>query len=185
MNKEYTGLVLSGGKSSRMGSEKGLVNYKGRPLIEYPLAALKSYCSELLISANSDAYVTYGVPLIKDRYQGLGPMAGLYEGILHSKNHWLIVLSCDLPNVNGAAIECLLSNVSEAYDAVVAQQNGRKQPLFACYNTRISEQLKQHLEDQKLRMMNFLDQLRVSYVSFDTAFRTDLLVNINAPEDLE
>ena len=83
--KEITGIVLAGGKSSRMGQEKGLAEFDGKPMIAYALEALAPLCTEILISSNSNAYNHLGYRVVPDIIANSGPMGGIYSCMLQSQ----------------------------------------------------------------------------------------------------
>lgn len=186
MQREITGIILSGGLSSRMGRDKGLVRYKNKPLIEYAIEALKPICNEVLISANQQGYKKYALPIIKDSFKEMGPLGGLYEGLKAARNNWILVLSCDLPNINSEIAGQLFEKLPENNDAIVASFKGRVQPLFGIYNKRLLNIVEQHLTDHKLKMMRFLDQIAVDYISFDHMENQvpNLFDNINTLSDI-
>ncbi len=186
MKRKYTGLILSGGKSSRMGSDKGLIDYKGKPMIEYAIDALSPHCHELLISANQGGYEQYGVPVINDSYSEMGPMGGLYEGLRSANNQWVVVLSCDLPNVSAQIIGKLISNISDEFEAIVSSREKRVQPLCACYSKKLVAKVEDDLNNQKLKMMKFLEEIKVNYVLFDEKEEqcVNVFDNINSQADL-
>ena len=92
-----TGIILTGGKSSRMGEDKGLMDFDGKRLIEYPIQLLSLFCDNILISANNDQYQEFGFPTIADGYAGMGPAAGMIASLKHSKTTWNLIVGCDMP----------------------------------------------------------------------------------------
>ncbi len=74
---QLTGIVLCGGKSSRMGADKGLLSYKNNTLIQSAIESIERYCSDILLSTNNEAYGTFGYKLVEDRYKNIGPLGGL------------------------------------------------------------------------------------------------------------
>ena len=112
------GIVLAGGKSSRMGQEKGLVKFRGKPLVEYAVEALSGICDSVVISTANPGYAYMGLTLIEDEIPDCGPLGGIYSCMKQEKADLFLVLSCDLPFVTPD----LLSHLVEQYlgwDAVV------------------------------------------------------------------
>ncbi|HPG34509.1 MAG TPA: molybdenum cofactor guanylyltransferase, partial [Lentimicrobium sp.] len=73
---QITGIVLAGGKSTRMGTDKGLMIFQGKPLVMYSIDLLSMFCGRILISSNNPEYAKFGYEIIADELPGAGPMAG-------------------------------------------------------------------------------------------------------------
>ena len=170
-----------------MGRDKGLITYNGLTLVEHAIKALEPFCSELLISSNSITYKRFKLPTIKDSFSGYGPMAGIYEGLKYANNNWVLVTTCDMPNINKEAIEILISSINETYNGFVATFQGRIQPLFACYHKRMLPIFKDCLDAKSLKMMSLLEQGNTKIISMDQLAKNhpDLFANINTQSDLK
>ncbi len=109
VKEEVTGIILSGGKSSRLGEEKGLALFNGKPLIQYAIDILKPVCDKIIISANNqlDEYAKFGFEIVEDQVKGIGPMAGLIAGLNKSVTRYNFVLSCDTPFVQWKTIDSI------------------------------------------------------------------------------
>lgn len=183
---KISGVILAGGKSSRMGSDKGMCDYKGKKLVSYAIELLDPYCDELLISANSFQYDQFGYKVIQDSYTSKGPMSGIYEGLKMANNDMVLLLSCDMPHVNSQAVDLLLSQVNIQLDCFVPSVNSKMQPLFAVYNRCLLSVMEQNLLADKLKLMAFIESVSSKVVSFDTLVEKypSLFLNCNSPEDL-
>ena len=73
-----TGIVLSGGKSSRMGKEKGLCLLHDKPLVKYSIDVLKKVCHPIILGANREEYIKFGLPVVKDEINNIGPISNLF-----------------------------------------------------------------------------------------------------------
>ena len=89
----FTGIVLAGGKSSRMGQDKALLDYQGKRLIDYAIELLTPVCSEILISTNQPGYENLGFQLIVDQYPDCGYIGGLHAALANAANNWDVVIS--------------------------------------------------------------------------------------------
>ena len=132
------GLVLAGGKSRRMGTDKAALLSRGETQLGCAVHLLKSSLKKVYVSTNvaqSDDPVRRDFELIVDRYEDMGPLAGMLSAMdIFPTQSWL-VLACDLPNLDEKTIECLLQNWSEvhpvtAFESVV---DGMPEPLCAIY----------------------------------------------------
>ncbi len=108
-----TGIVLAGGKSSRMGTDKGLLDFRGKKLVQHPLDLLGPYCHEIFISTNNRDYSLFGFPLIKDTLRGKGPVAGLITALGASSGDWNLVVGCDMPFLQPEFIDLLISSAGD------------------------------------------------------------------------
>jgi molybdopterin-guanine dinucleotide biosynthesis protein A len=127
--KNISGIILSGGKSSRMGSDKGLIRYNGQLLIELSLQRIKSYCNEVLISANNDEYKILGYPVIHDKIKNIGPIGGISSSIRKAKNEKVIITACDIPEMDSEIIHSLVNLGSQADIVFLALPSGKIQSL--------------------------------------------------------
>ena len=184
-----TGIILSGGKSSRMGLEKGLVDFRGKPLISYAIEALKPVTDALLVSANNrlDDYRNFGYEIVRDKVREIGPMGGLLAALKHSKTEYNLVLSCDMPFVSTELLEYLSGNMQN-YDIVVAvHDEDRQEPLCGCYSRSVISILEQQIAGGNYKLRDIFRQVRFKTVVIDASlpfYHDHLFFNINRPEDL-
>ena len=94
---KYTAIILAGGKSSRMGSDKGLVLLNGKPMISYIIEILKKMQIPIIIISNNENYKQFGLPVFADIIKEKGPLGGIYTGLKNSKTESNIIVSCDVP----------------------------------------------------------------------------------------
>ena len=190
MNKnDITGIILSGGKSSRLGEEKGLATFNGKPLVSYAIDVLKPICSKLIISANNqiDEYEKYGHDVIRDEISGVGPMGGILTCLKKSESRFNLVLSCDTPFMSTAVFEYLLES-ADRYQVVVPKHDGFIEPLCSVYATNILWELQHSVENGNFKMYDFFK--KVEFMAIDISpelffFSDDLFVNINTPKELK
>ncbi|NOX84892.1 MAG: molybdenum cofactor guanylyltransferase [Chlorobi bacterium] len=186
---DVTGIILAGGKSSRLGEEKGLALFNGRPLVSYAIDILKPICSKLLVSANNyrKEYSKYGFEVVEDQIKDIGPMGGLYACIKRSTTRYNLVLSCDTPFVSSALFEYLLDYIENFQAAVPVHDNGMMEPLCAVYTTNAIWSLQLTIEKRNYKLMDFLKQISYKQIEIRNDlpfFSDDLFVNINTKKDL-
>jgi len=177
---KVTGVILAGGKSSRMGTDKSFVTYKGKKLIQYAIETLTPICDEVLISSNNNKYSEFGLPVIEDVYKDKGPLAGLHAACKFASNERILVLPCDNPEVTIAVFQKLIE-YSSLYDAVIPVHALGKEPLIACYKKSIYSNIEKSIEKNQLKLYSFLETITVKAVSFDAL---SLFKNINSQTDL-
>ena len=106
---QATGIILAGGKSSRMGEDKGLVLLNGKPMIQYVIEALKEVVSDIIIISNNASYNKFRIPVYADLIKDKGPVGGIYTGLYHSTTELNFCISCDVPMISSDFILWLLN----------------------------------------------------------------------------
>jgi molybdopterin-guanine dinucleotide biosynthesis protein A len=147
---DITGLVLAGGRGSRMGGvDKGLQNHRGLPLAMQALLRLQPQVGHLMVNANRNlgAYEAFGAPVWPDPIEGYaGPLVGFLAGLEHCETPWLVTVPCDTPDFPTDLVERLAQGLQSA-DADLAYattfEDGREQahPVFCLMNSALSESL--------------------------------------------
>jgi molybdopterin-guanine dinucleotide biosynthesis protein A len=134
IDKEHiSGIILAGGKSSRMGSDKGFLVLNDRLFIEHIINAMEPLVHNIiLVSGNAD-YDVFGYKRVSDLIEDSGPLAGLYTGLYHSGTQYNMVLSCDVPLIKTFVLAQLINNADKPYDVVQLQSQGKSIPLIALY----------------------------------------------------
>lgn len=153
------GLILSGGKSSRMGRDKGLLTYHKTSQIAHLTTLLNSYCEQVFISAKRKTdYPDF--PVIADQYSIESPLNGILSAlILHQKNAWLII-ACDMPFIDAESIEYLIKNRLSGKLATCYQNKlDQTEPLFCIWEPQSlpllsNFQLKDELSPKKFLNAN-------------------------------
>ncbi len=185
-NSGLTGIILSGGKSSRMGMEKGLCLLDGKPLIEYSVRLLEQVCNTILIGANTDAYDYLGFPVIKDEFTGIGPIGGIYSCLNHSSTNDNLVLSCDIPLIPVDLIHAILSHKDD-FQVVIPLSDGLPEPLCAFYRKDILPVIERAIYSGKYKIQDAIKDTRYKFLDFgeNGKFSSKIFTNINTLDDLE
>jgi len=187
-NEDLCAVILAGGKSRRMGSNKALVTVDGRSLIRIVIDRVLPLTRRILVSADEeDAYRFLGFPVVPDRYRDHGPLAGVHAAMHHEEATLYLVLACDLPSVPTRLLENLV-RLAEGYDAAIPRsEGGLAHPLCAVYRRSCLPRIEAALERGARKVIaTFLDgPLRIRWVTPDQGpfFDSDL-ANINTPGDL-
>ncbi|MEK3884865.1 molybdenum cofactor guanylyltransferase [Paenibacillus sp. PL2-23] len=202
------GLILAGGRSSRMGRDKALLHMDGQTLLERLVAGMLGLMDSVTIAAGTTERVQQyrealagcrkelesgRVRFVLDAYPGDGPLAGLHAGLSVLPPGYVFVMACDMPEVSPS----LLARMREAArerdgEADVIHVSG--QPFHALYHTRAAAAVAESLVQRDYRVMRLLDRLRTIRLAF-TAESTGAvaestadggtLCNLNTPEDYE
>lgn len=185
--KKMLGLILAGGQSKRMGEDKGLVLYKGKPLISYPIDLLKQLCQNIVISANNESYEKLGYPVLQDKIKGIGPLGGMYSAFVKYSPTSIFVLPCDVPEM-GIDFAKKLINLGNSYDISVASFRGRIEPLIGIYQDSVLNAIEQQIKYKNYKIQNLIKRCNshVYETSSDTSFNGQkLFKNVNYPNDVE
>ncbi|HEX6019120.1 MAG TPA: molybdenum cofactor guanylyltransferase MobA [Burkholderiaceae bacterium] len=188
---QITGLVLAGGRGSRMGGlDKGLQNHKGVPLALHALLRLQPQVGPLMINANRNlgAYESMGVPVWPDVQADYpGPLAGVLVGLERCETPYLVTVPCDTPNFPLDLVQRLAQALT-AEDAELAMAATREhgevvvQPVFCLLKAELLESLLKYLEAGQRKIDRWTAQHRVATAVFDDASAFD---NANTPEELQ
>src|SRR5688572_12198546 len=153
-------IILAGGKSSRMGQDKGLMPVNEKPMVQFVIDADKKVGTDLILVTNDDRYKQFGHPVIKDEWPEKGPLAGIYTGLKHSAFDYNLVLSCDIPYIHEGVLEFLVESCT-GYDITVAESAGKIHPLIGVYRKTCLPVIQQNLQDNNLKVTAIFDKLRV------------------------
>jgi molybdopterin-guanine dinucleotide biosynthesis protein A len=180
------GVVLAGGQGRRMGGvDKGLIEYRGRPLIEWALAALTPQVDELVVSANRnlETYAAYGHRVLPDALPDFpGPLAGVLAALDAVKSDWLLVAPCDTPQLPADLARRLLAAAQQAgVPLAVAADAARVHHSCFIVRTDQRDNLAAYLARGERAVRHWQAGLASTTVRFDAAN----FVNFNQPGDLQ
>ncbi|MDD4357112.1 MAG: molybdenum cofactor guanylyltransferase [Smithellaceae bacterium] len=185
-----TGIILAGGKNSRMGVNKAFLEINGVRMIDKTMDIYRRLFSEILIVTNDPLpYLEFThAAIVTDIYKGKGPLGGIYTGLFYSKNPYAFVSACDMPYLNKDFIE-YLAGLSGKHDVIVPALAERYQPLHAVYSHNCVPSIKRLLMLDKLKITGFYRDMRVLAVSEEqiSPFDKDgmLFQNLNTPQDVD
>lgn len=186
MNKEQiTGIVLAGGMSRRMGTDKSLMLLHGKPIISHVIEAIKPLCSKIVISSNKQAYDFTGCEVWPDLYPVQAPMVGVYSCLKRSTTDLNIVVSCDVPFVKASLFLHLLSNMGNS-DIIVPMHHDYMEPLCAIYKNKVVSELQQYIDRQNYRLFEFIEQASHRCLEINPSdFSPRIFMNINTLEEFD
>ncbi|MBJ6367264.1 molybdenum cofactor guanylyltransferase [Snuella sedimenti] len=182
--KNITGIILAGGKSSRMGTDKGLIMFKGMPFFQHIANALHPLVGEIIVISNHSAYDIFGFKRFEDLIKNAGPLAGVYTGLKHSKTEFNLVLSCDVPLINTGTLNKLIDSYDNNSEVIQIESKGKTMPLIALYKKQCEYHFFKLLQEGERRLQYGVNQCKVKSVSLDA--ENDVFTNnINTPEQLK
>ena len=185
MDGKVTGIVLAGGKGSRMGGvDKGLQPLRGKPMAAWAIARLKPQVDEIVINANQnlEVYSAFGYRVVSDEIGGFaGPLAGLHAGLSAATHPLAATVPCDSPFLPADLVFRLKNSIGEN-DLAVAKTGGQSHPVFILVKTSVRRNLENFLQGGGRKIDAWYASLKVVEVSFDD--EADAFRNINTLEEL-
>ncbi|HSD83756.1 MAG TPA: molybdenum cofactor guanylyltransferase [Anaerolineae bacterium] len=182
-------IVLAGGQSRRMGRDKALIDFQGKPVIAHVIATLRELTEDVVVVSNRlDLYDPFGARVIPDYDPPCGPLGGIAVGLQAVVHELAVVVACDMPFLSVTLLRGLIERMDH-YDAVVPQTGVEFEPLHAVYRQKCYDPIRQHLEHGERRVISFFADVRLRVVPeaewrvLDPAGRS--LVNLNTPGDLD
>lgn len=182
-----TAVILAGGKSTRMKSNKALLPYSGELFIERIHRQLSALFPEVILVTNTpEMYRFLPCTMVPDEFPGLGSLAGIHAGLKHSKTEHIFVVACDMPYLNSELMRRMISKAQES-DVVIPESDGGFEPLHAVYSKNCLPAMEAALKDGKIKIVDCLDWKKVTVLSREEIAAVDpefhSFRNINTPEE--
>ena len=182
--KHITGIILAGGKSSRMGQDKAFLKRNGKTFIEHSIEAIKPLVSEVIIVSDNADCEMFNLKCVNDVIKNSGPLAGIYSGLINSKTDYNLVISCDIPLITADVLKKLIINDEPDIDIKQIVSSGKPMPLIALYKKHCETVFYELLINDERRLHVALNQCKVKNIELNP--KSELLTtNINTPEELK
>jgi len=186
--KGIPGIILAGGKSSRYGRNKALIEMNGIRLIERVIGVMEPVFEHLIIITNTpQEYAYLQLPTYEDLIKGLGPLGGIFTGLEAISDEVGFFVACDMPFLNSELIRHMVET-REDFDAVVPRIDWKIETLHAIYSKCCLPAIRELIDARNYQVIKFLHKVRVRYVEEEEirAFDPELksFFNINRPEEL-
>ena len=186
-----SGVILAGGRSTRMGRDKRCLPWNGVNLLDSICAVLDPLFDELIIVTAASDYElrSASVRSITDEIPGKGSIGGLFSGILHSHNPYSFVVACDMPYLHSGVVERIC--LSPPADLVVVHLLHGIQPLHARYSKKCLPYLEEMIRKDHLKIQDLFCNSALSTIVLDETQLSDLdphlrsFINVNTPSDWE
>ncbi len=184
---EITGVILAGGKARRMGgADKGLVQFRGKPLIEHVIQAFEPQVGNLLINANRnhEIYKNYGFDIVSDESEDYcGPLAGILSALNKIDTPYLATAPCDTPFISRNIVAKLsLSILSEKTEISVAHNGDRLQPVFCVMKKDLIISINNYLREGGRKIDQWIKQHSVTIVDLSSEIKC--FENFNSKEEI-
>ncbi len=185
----YSLLLLAGGKSLRMGSDKAELLYEGKTFVENLIGKAHVLgIKQIYLSGHSES--DNNVEVVWDIYPGIGPLGGLHSGLHHMKTKYCLILPVDIPQIPEEFLEALLdAHEKQLLDPemekfpLIVERDGFLEPLIGIYPDIMLEFIEERIKEQNLSVFRMLKQWgSTSFVADIPAWQ---IANINTKEDYE
>jgi len=175
-------IILAGGKSKRMGTDKGLLCLNKQPIIKHIIDRFSPICKDIIISANNISYHKFGLNIVEDKYKFCGPLSGIIEGLKEVKHDKTIILSCDSPFVKVDLIKHLLNYKSQA--DILFTFNKRTHPFPGLYHKSIINKLDSIFENGERKLHNLYKYFNIENIDCND-FDKKNFINFNTLNDFK
>jgi molybdopterin-guanine dinucleotide biosynthesis protein A len=182
-----TGIILCGGKNSRMGKNKALLELGGKLVINHVIEILTPICNEIILSTNNNELDFLPYKKVSDKRANLGPIAGFQSTLLESSTTHNLIISCDTPFVSTALLSYLLEK-SENYDVVLPSFNNHLQPMIGYFNKNFLKIIDHQIKAGNVKPINIFENanmLKVEITKVLEFYNEHLFFNINTKEQYE
>lgn len=192
--RDFTGYILSGGKSSRMGEDKAFLKIREKTFLENAAGILKPVCHQTKVvinqsQANFFSSLAKNVSVVFDCFENRGALGGVQAALKDCSTEFAIILAIDLPLVTSRAIETLREIITQKKGCaavVPVQPDGRLQPLCAVYRVKDCLPMSEEIlaKTEKASMRDFLETINYQKISAEM-FDESSFENINFPADYQ
>ena len=178
-----TAIVLAGGDSLRMDTDKSMLPINGQPAIEHICDQLSATFDEILISANEvDKYSFLGFDVIRDKVAGQGPLMGIASALEASANQLNFVVACDIPHIDLPYVRRMLAEAAGADLVIPTTGEGKYEPLFAVYRNSALGAINEVLSSGGRKISDVFARCRVKHIELGDA---EWYTNLNTLADYE
>jgi molybdopterin-guanine dinucleotide biosynthesis protein A len=173
------GFVLTGGRSSRMGRDKGLLPIEGSVLVERTAERVRAAAGSVTLVGAPERYASLGLAVAPDLIEDCGPIGGLYTALKMTSADWNLLVACDMPGITAGFLGELLAAARErGSTCLVPQTESGLHPLCAVYHRRAGGAVESAIERKRFKMHDLLKVLgAVSWPVTDAS----MLENVNTP----
>jgi molybdopterin-guanine dinucleotide biosynthesis protein A len=181
--EKATAIIMAGGSSTRMGTDKSMLPIKGRPIIKGICEQLSTCFEQILISAtNKDKFEFLGYEVVPDKIPGQGPLMGIASALEASSNELSFVVACDIPHIELRHVRRIISEAIEGEPDIVVPVagDGQYEPLFAVYRKSALRALNKVLSSGGRKISDVFALCNVKTIDLGAS-----LVNLNTSAEYE
>lgn len=183
-----TAVILAGGHSRRMGTDKSFVLLDGKPLIQRVIERVSTLNIDTLLITNApEKYAQFSLPSYCDIIPELGAIGGLYTALTHCPTDFAVCVACDMPFLNPTLLQHLV-DLRAGFQAVAPRIAGQIEGLHAVYHRSCLDVIRQQIDRRQLRLSDMYEHLDARFVDEEQlrAIDPDLrsFDNLNTPDSL-
>jgi molybdopterin-guanine dinucleotide biosynthesis protein A len=187
--ESVTGILLAGGRSSRMGVDKALIDLAGESVMSRILRQLNPCCNDVyIVGDRPDRFIGLSACVVPDDRPGLGVIGGIATGLRMAGAGIVVCVACDMPFVDADLIRLLIASVGSADGAIVQTPRGYE-PLCAAYRADILDRVLGMIRENELAAQSIARRMDLNAVDEAALLAAGLdprrLFNMNTPDDLE
>lgn len=177
-------VLLMGGKSSRMGRDKAFLLYHGTHFWK-KIADEMMKCGPTYLSLDSiNRAPDTDCSLILDEYSSIGPIGGIYAGLLKVKEELVFVAPCDMPVITAELMHAIVGQYEDEYDGVILSgKDGRRYPTIGVYSKRLLPIIRDKIKNNDYRLMKLVNEQKFKVIPVETLIPEFELMNLNTWED--
>jgi molybdopterin-guanine dinucleotide biosynthesis protein A len=186
--KKITGIILSGGKSTRMGENKAFIEIEGIPIINRIFTLFQGLFQEIIIvTSEKEQFINLDAKIYSDLFPNRGVLAGLYTGLFFSSFMYSFCVACDMPFLKESVIKYLIKNIQNN-DVIVPRTKEGLQPLHAIYSKNCLKPIKNIIEQGKYKITDFYPMVEIKIIDEVELYSLDptreSFINVNTQEEL-
>ncbi len=195
-------IILCGGKSTRMGQDKGSMIIEDKPMIKHILSSLNHHINEAVIVLNNHTRTakymefidsrdyTYKITFAEDEIKNRGPLPGIMTGLKKIQSEYALILPCDSPYVSSDYINTIFNEIDENFQAIVPYHDNKNmiktsEPLHAVYARNTIPDIEELISQDVLHVKGLIEKIYVKFVLIDNEkIEKKEFRNLNRPQDI-
>lgn len=185
MKSKLSAYILCGGKSTRMGEEKGLVEFHGKTFVQWILEALFSIVPNPVLVTKNPAYRVFQLEMIQDLVEDQGPLGGIYTALEHAASDLVLILSCDIPKITAEVLAFLVEKSQASPEKITFLSDGKNDyPLIGIYPKQHLKTVEKSILNGELKLRQFVESLPHQRIVLNHG-RIPTVQNINTKAQLQ
>ncbi|HIP47634.1 MAG TPA: molybdenum cofactor guanylyltransferase [Lutibacter sp.] len=180
--KSISGAIIAGGKSTRMGVDKATIKLNQETFLQKAVTLISHFSDEIFISSNTN-FSNIDIPIVKDFYKNIGPIAGLYSILKVIPTQKVLLIPVDTPLLTKDVIQYLLANYDKKKQISICKTDDGLQMLVGIFDKSILPLLKDQINKEDYKLSNLLEKASIQIINVEK-FK-DQFVNINTQADLK
>ncbi len=185
MSSQFSASILAGGKSSRLGLDKGLVLLHEKPIIGYIVEEIQKLSNDITIISSNKQYEIFNCRRCEDFYKDAGPAAGISAALYYAANDLVFITSCDMPFIKADSIQSLYEKSMHS-DITLYTNEHFIEPMFAVFRKSCFAKWDAFLQKGNKKLLDFFGQFDTNFVDAQEVLKSNplLFYNINTPHEL-